>query len=800
MVTAPSTHFRRAALAAALALAAVAPAAAQPAPAQPRFVFDLPAQSLDTALTTLADRAGLRLMMRSQDVAGRMAPALSGSLTADEALARLLAGSGFVHRYINATTVTLVAAPSSSGAVTLDPVTVEGAAGRGVWGPLPTRGTSGSKTDTPLLETPQSVSVVTREEMAARGVATIKDAVGYSAGVTPSASTDFREDLITFRGFPYDWASAFLDGLQMPSSTYANSTVEPYGLERLEVLKGPASMLYGQTSTGGIINMQSKRPTSTPVNEVEAKVGNHERYQGAFDVGGAAGADGDVAVRMVGLLRRSAAEVEHVRDDRVFLAPSLAWRPTDRTTLTLMASYQRDDLGDSGGTQAFLPASGIALPNPNGKIARSTNGGEPAFDYYRKTQASVGYDLDHAIDDTWSVQQTLRFRRVDLDYQTAYGVGLDPADPSQRTLRRSAFGSFGSARALGIDSRAQARWGSGAMTHVTLFGVDYRRTVVEERNYFGPGPSIDIFAPVYGAPIALPASPYADQTVESRQIGLYAQDQATIAERWVLTLGARWDRAETDVSERMSGTEFSRTDHRLTGRAGLTYKFDNGVAPYASAATSFTPTIEPNLYGAPYEPRTGRQYEIGVKVQPPGSSSLFTAAVFDLVQQNVLTADPDQVNHPFGQIQTGEFRSRGLELEAKVTLLDGLTATGAYTFLDAEYTKSNTDNLGNAPKGIPKHSASLWLDYAFPEAVAEGVSVGGGARYVGDRPNTDSDTGRFMMPAFTVLDAALRYDTGGYQLALNVTNLTDKTIYDCWNNRCWYGQGRTVVATVKHRW
>ncbi|MBB4842341.1 iron complex outermembrane receptor protein [Paucibacter oligotrophus] len=677
------------------------------------------------------------------------------------------------------------------------------------------RSATGTKTDTALTETPQSISVIAAGEIEARAATNLKEAVGYTAGVTPSVSYDAREDLISLRGFPFDWASSYLDGLQMPSSTYGNALLEPYGLERVEVLKGPASMLYGASSTGGLLNMVSKRPLADAFRELQLQLGDHDRRQLAADLSGPVGADKTWRYRLTGLLRKSANEVEFVRDNRVFIAPSLSWHPSAQTQLTLLASYQKDDLGQSGGTQAFLPASGIALPNPNGKISRRTNGGEPGFDFYKKEQRALGYEVEHRFDPHWALQQSLRWRELRLDYQSGYGMGLDADDAKQRTLKRSAFGSFGGNKSLSADTRLLTNWGTEALAHTSMLGLDYRHSKVDERNYFGAAPSIDIFAPVYGANMVLPAVPDADQTVENRQLGLYLQDQLKIAQRWTVTLGLRWDASRNKVSERRSpDTALTKNESQLTGRAGLNYLFDNGLSPYLSVATSFTPTLDPNAYGEPFDARTGKQFELGLKYQPLGSDSLVTAAVFDIRQRNTLTADPDQAKHPFGQVQTGEYRSRGFELEARTQFDLGapraLGATVAYTYLDPKYTKAAPgaellpfSNLGRAPKGIAKHSGSLWLDYRLP--LLKGSSVALGARYVGERPNTDMEmlgvpNSRFMLPAFTVFDAALRYETGAYRLALNLANLADKEIYDCWGDRCWYGAGRSLRATLSYNW
>ncbi len=783
--------------------------------AEDRRDYDIPAGPLDQALIRFGREAGVLLTFPTTTTDGKHSPGLRGRHTVREGLDALLSGSGLkAMPQPNGSYLLGIDAMPVGGtrerergdtAASLPPVTVrdrilrETATGP-VVGWVAQRTATGAKADTALIDIPQSVSVITADELSARAVASVKEAVGYTAGVTPSASFDLREDLTTFRGFPFDWASFYLDGLAMPSTTYGVSTSEPYGMERIEILRGPASMLYGQSSTGGVLNMVSKRPLDIPLREVQVQMGSHDRRQVAFDLTGPIGDSDQWSYRLTGLKRRSNTSIDFVEDNRTYLAPALTWKPSAATSLTLLASLLDDDLGRSGGTSAFLPASGIALPNPNGTIARRTYGGEPSFDYYRKKQYSAGYEFRHQFDDTWQFMQNLRWRKVDLDYQTAYGLGLLASDATRRTLRRGAFGSFGHNEAVSIDSQLQARWQSAGVTHTTLVGLDVKRIALDETRYFGvDGPSLDLFAPTYGAAFALPSDPDTDQSIVTRQVGLYLQDQMRFAQRWLLTLGARWDVASQDINDRLGATRTSLTERKPSGRAGLSYQFDSGIVPYVSAATSFTPTLTPNPYGAPFKALAGRQYELGVKVQPPGSNSLYTAALFDLTQRNGLTADPDQVNHPFGQVQTGEFRSQGLELEARTNLSPSVSVIAAYTYLHARVSRSNDDNVGNAPKGIPRNTASVWTQYKQRGGPLTGLSVGLGVRYVDKRPSADAP-GFYWVPSFTMLDAALGYDAGPWQFALSISNLTDKVTYDCWYARCWYGPARQIRATATVRW
>ena len=682
--------------------------------------------------------------------------------------------------------------PEGGGETALPTMRIQGERAQGAF--VAQRSSAATKSDAPLAETTQAVSVVSNEEMRKRSATNVRDAVGYTAGVTNMVALDTNDDL-SLRGLPLERVQYFLNGLLVPATPFGTANVEPYGMERIEVLKGPSSMLYGQSTSGGLVNAVSKRPTEVSQREVQVGLGSDARRQAAFDVGGPVNPQGDWSYRLTGLERRSRSMVEFVHDNRSYLAPALTWRPSAQTRVTLLASTQSDDAGHSVGTQSMLPLSGILLPNPNGTIARNTYGGEPGFDLNKTKQHTLGYELDHAFDDTWTLRQRARVHRITSRLNNTVGLfGLDPSD--QRTLYRGAFASEAGSTLAAVDTSLQAKWGSAGAEHTSVVGLDLQRVRVSELEYFGPAPSIDIFAPVYGAEVTRAATPYTHQDFQSRQTGVYAQDELRLDKRWLLTLGLRRDETRTRVDDHLLATTAEPTARQTSWRAGAGYLLGNGVMPYVSAATSFQPNVTPNPYGAPFAPTRGKQYEAGVKVQPAGSNSLYTAALFDLRQRDTLTADPDQINHPLGKLQIDEFRSRGLELEAKTPLTRSLDLVAAYTYLDAKFTRSQADNVGNGPAGVPAHSAALWLDYKATRA----LSVGGGVRYMGRRPNSDMNPERYMQPAFTMVDAALRYEINRVELALSLHNLTDKVSLDCAGQQCWYGPGRTVLGTATYRW
>jgi iron complex outermembrane recepter protein len=688
--------------------------------------------------------------------------------------------------------------------IVLAPVTIEGQ-GEDASGPVDgyvaSESTTGNKTDTTIIETPQSISVITADQMDAQAAGSLGESFRYTPGITAEQwGTDMRGYGIKIRGFDANDNSFYKDGLQLQGTNYVSfMNIDTYGAERLELLRGPASVLYGQNGPGGLINYVSKRPTAEPRYEVEVGAGSFDRFEGRFDLSGPITEDGAVQYRAIGLARESDTQIDYVEADRIFFAPALTWEGED-TTLTLLAHYQRDDAG--WGTQ-FLPASGTVLDNPNGDIPVSRFAGEPGFDKYQVDQVAVGYQLEHRFNETFTVRQNARYAYIHNDAELVYGVGLNPADPQQRLLSRVGDESESELGSIALDNQAQAKFDTGPVAHTALLGVDFQYYDFSDVGASRSVADLDIFDPDYGAELG-DAVPYEDSDHMQRQIGIYAQEQAKLFDRLVVVLGGRYDFAKSESREEVFNTESESEDSAFTGRAGLVYLFDIGLAPYASYSESFMPQLGTDAAGNPFKPEEGRQYEVGLKYQPPGWNSFVTVSLFDLVKQNVLTPDPaDPAN---SQVQTGEIRSRGIELEGVASFDSGLDVTVAYTFLDAEITKSNAESdggeseLGNRPERTAKHSASLWADYTIPEGDFAGLGAGAGVRYIG--PTFGDNFEDLKLPGYTLFDASIHYDWNDFRFQLNGSNLADKAyVASCYGKTsCFYGERRAVIGTVTYSW
>lgn len=756
------------------------------------------AQPLGQALNDWARQCRIELIVPPALVAGKTAPAVSGPLAPRQALDRLLAGSGLVAS-LEGVAMVIKAAPASTGA-SLPTIMVTASADQpSATGPLrgivATRSATGTKTSTPILETPQSISVVGAEEIESIKAQSLMDALGYVAGVTRVEGVDRTTESLVIRGFEA-WAdngSLYRDGTKYAVNNN-NGTQEPYGLERIELLKGAASVLYGAAAPGGIINTVSKRPSATPLHELNAEVGSFDRKQVSGDFGGALGADadnpGDWSYRLTFLARRSGTFVDHVPDDRNYLAPALRWQPSASTSLTLLSEYQHDRTAYVYG----LPAQGTVQANVNGRIPRSRFVGEPGFDRYDNTRWSVGYLFEHAFNEQLKLRNSLRHYQQSNARPFVYIDGLTPDQRS--TDFRAAVEAVDHSNAITSDTSLEYRWRLGATTHTSLVGVDHTYQKHAQVTRTGNAGPLDLYAPVYGGPVG----PFGDEGIRrlrDRKTGLYAQDQMKVNERWVVLLGGRQDWSRNDAKAASSGAWSNEQTDAFSGRAGLVYLTSVGLAPFLSYSQSFEPTAGGDRLGQRFKPSEGDQVEAGLRFQPANSPTLLSAVVYQLTKTNVSVTDPVDVNF---SVQQGKVRSRGFEFEARTRLARRVNLIGAYAYTDAHTLQSSalTPELnGTRTGGVPRHQLSLWSDLDFGGLGLPGFKAGAGVRHVG------STIGSYVavdVPAFTLVDAMVSYGTGPWRFALNATNLAERYHVSSCTYACFYGEPRKLIGTLSYRW
>ncbi|HHU9031616.1 TPA: ferrichrome porin FhuA [Escherichia coli] len=708
-------------------------------------------------------------------------------------------------------------------------VTAAPAPQESAWGPAATiaarQSATGTKTDTPIQKVPQSISVVTAEEMALHQPKSVKEALSYTPGVavgTRGASNTY--DYLIIRGFAADGQSQnnYLNGLKMQGNFYNDAVIDPYMLERAEIMRGPVSVLYGKSSPGGLLNMVSKRPTTEPLKEIQFKAGTDSLFQTGFDFSDALDDDGVYSYRLTGIARSANAQQKGAEEQRYAIAPAFTWRPDDKTNFTFLSYFQNEP---ETGYYGWLPKEGTVEPLPNGKRLPTDFNEGAKNNTYSRNEKMVGYSFDHEFNDTFTVRQNLRFAQNKVSQKSVYGYGMcsDPlytkdddalkASPClsipqsewNHTLTRQYVIDNEKLENFSVDTQLQSKFATGSVEHTLLTGVDFMRMRNDIDSWFGYAGSVapsDIYNLDrsdfdFGAHPD-PSGPYR-VLLKQKQTGLYVQDQAQW-DKVLVTLGGRYDWAEQSSFNRDYGNKSDRDDKQFTWRGGVNYLFDNGVTPYFSYSESFEPASLTDANGDLFAPSKGKQYEVGVKYVPEDCPIVLTGALYQLTKTNNLMADP---NNPNFSIEGGEIRARGVELEAKAALSASVNVVGSYTYTDAEYT-TDTTYKGNTPAQVPKHMASLWADYTFFDGPFSGLTLGTGGRYTGSSYGDPANS--FKVGSYTVVDALVRYDLArvgmaGSNVALHVNNLFDREyVASCFNTYgCFWGAERQVVATATFR-
>ncbi|MBU9149161.1 TonB-dependent siderophore receptor [Burkholderia multivorans] len=693
-------------------------------------------------------------------------------------------------------------AQNAAAAGTLPAITVNAASeGDGTVGLVAKRSRTGTKTDTPIEEIPQTINVVTAQQIEMTGATDVNTALRYVPGFSSYGSDNRSDWYAALRGFT---PTAYVNGLQVPNTlNLASWRVDPYMIDSITVLRGPTSVLYGAGDPGAIVDVKTKLADGERVREAGVEIGNYARKQFMIDVGDKLDPDGKYAYRFVGVARDGNAVTGPNNDQRVALAPSFRWRPNADTSLTLSATYLQD-WGDISSN--FLPAAGTVLPNPNGQITKDIYEGDGNFNYYRKKQWSLGYQFEHNLNSMWTFRQNTRWMHLSLDNGSVWGAGF--ADETLTEVNRWAGVFQMNYSRFDIDNNLEGRFATGPLQHTLLLGFQYNRQTATDSEWLAAAPTLNLYNPVYTpvttAVFSNPDTTYRTNTYTTMNtFGLYAQDQIKW-NRWTLTLGGREDWVNMRMDDRAAGTQSKADVSAFTGRVGLTYQAGYGLSPYISYSTSFNPIIGVSLLdGGVPKPTRGRQIEAGLRWQPPGKNLMLNAAIYQINQTNGVTpALPTQDPSGTKSVQTGEVRARGIELSATGKVTPNLSLIASYAYQDVKVVQANDATLNNWPVDIPRprQMASLWADWTWHTGPLAGFGLGGGVRY--QSASAGAADNSLTLSSYTLIDAAVHYDVRNWRFAVNATNLFNRHyISGCQSTSvCMFGNDRTVIATAKYNW
>ncbi|WP_394220556.1 TonB-dependent siderophore receptor [Alteromonas gracilis] len=658
-----------------------------------------------------------------------------------------------------------------------------------------------TKTNTPIVELARTISIETALDLKQKGALNLSQSATYMAGVTgESFGYATRVDSISSRGLSIP---RYRDSIQELFGNYNSTRAEIYTMEQVELLKGPASVLYGQGSPGGIMNYVSKTPTLGKGSEVVLSYGNFDRAQVGLDVNGSLSENDEWIGRFVGIYRNADSQVDFVNDDTQVLMPSISYMPTDDTTLTLIGLFQDTE---SDTAAQFIPVEGTLLPLADGTFLPNQDvyAGEPGFNKFDTKSNQVTLLGEHIIDESTFISFTALWRDGEADYHQAWPtftggtrylnafVGA-PIAPTDTFVPRTFYQADNTFNQHAVDVRVNKRVITGVLDHEILAGVQYQNVETDANSaYYAGGGALqgdfryilDLANPQYtGAPDqATFDSIYNDapeQTV--KDVGFYLSDQISV-ENWRLTLGLRHDRVDNDNGA------IEQDDTQTSYSAGVLYRFDNGLSPYLSYAESFETVVGLDTNNNQLKPEEGRQYEAGVKYELSSIPGFITLAYYDIEISNL--PNPNNLPDEAGQ-QQGVSSIEGFELEGRLNFGE-ITAQFAASVMDAE------DPNGFALSAQPDSNASLWLNYSPVELDA--LIVGAGVRYVGETVS-ENGTIRYETPSYTLGDIMVAYDlSSNLNVQLNVRNVTDKKyLTSClFRGDCFPGVRRTINASVTY--
>lgn len=624
----------------------------------------------------------------------------------------------------------------------------------------PVEAQTASKAPMRRLETPQSVSVVTREQMESRQITNVQQALQTVAGVSPVNFGRRGFDDLNIRGFR-STESILVDGLVQSPGMWAK--LQPYGYERFEVLKGSASVLYGQVQPGGIVNAVSKRPKKEALSEVGVEVGSFGQRTLQADLNRPLSESGKTALRINAQVSNADDPTQFVyRKDR-WLAPSLSIDLGAQTDLVLFATYSRSEWMRQQGITPY----GTLLPNRNGTLSTRLFTGDPSFGVYDVESTTVGYALEHRFSPAMTLRQNVRY---ESETGTGNFVSNQALQANQRLQNRSASRQYMDYDLLATDTSMLSRFEALGVKHQLVTGLDVRtgHSLLASRTCrIG---ALDLFAPVYGMQATCPAALTSDAPAKLTVAGLYAQDQIKFGQGWTALVGLRRDWSTNDTDNRVAGTQTRQKDNATTLSAGLVYEFTPGWSTYGSYGESFLPVSGLAFDGTPFVPETGKQWEAGLKYEALDRQVTGALAVFDLVRQNVTTSDPFNTGY---SVQTGEQRARGLEVELGADLRNGWKLTSAYTYTQTKVTRDTNAAIVGLPLNLtPRHVLTAWATYKLPQFPR--MTVGLGGRYVSEQVGSYP----FTLPSYFVADASLSYAGDNYRITAGVKNVFDKAYYD----------------------
>ncbi len=720
--------------------------------------------------------------------------AVNGSYTPQQALQQLLTGSGLSYRLTGTNTVTLEKAPQSKAdTTTLAAMTVKGSRNYDPNDPYNTdynhtNASSATKTDTPLMETPVNIQVIPKAVLNDQQTIQMTQALKNVAGATVSSGSGGLSDDIFLRGFRT--STYFRNGYRFDSGYGSVGTRQMANVERLEVIKGPAAILYGRMEPGGMVNVVTKQPLAKPYYALQQQFGSYSMYRTTVDASGPLTKDNNTLLyRFNGSFESSGSFRDLVDNERTFLAPIVTWNISPRTQATLEMEYRHDNLSYDNGTWPFINGQFIQMP-----ISRNLTEHTPSS----VEEKLIGMNWSHQFNDDWTIKQRFVADLMDTVQGWTSGVSLNP----DNTLNRSYVLAPAQSNTYFTTLDLTGYFNTGIFKHTLLVGGDYYRTD-NKANYYGANLTpINIYNPIHNSQTTAFSPIWSPSNTSNDYFGLYAQDQIKLPYGFHVMGGLRYQNVQQ--RDNLANTQ-QPTEDAITPRVGVLWQARNWLSVYGNHIENFgnSNSWAKDRTGKPLQPESAQQWEVGTKLEFFDGKLSATLAYYDLTKQNVVTRDPLDNTGQFS-VAAGEVHSKGPEIDVRGEFLPGWNMIATYANFDARVTKGNSELVGNRMYAVPRNVGSLWSTYDFQQGDLRGLKVGGGVTLRDG--STDGSNNGYQTAGYATVDLLTAYSwkIGKSKITtqLNVNNLLDKTYFpDAW----WGGAGssrtigtpRSLLGSVK---
>ena len=694
-------------------------------------------------------------------------------------------------------------------------------------GYLTKKSSTGSKMNVDISEIPQSMSVITKDMISTRNAQSIQTVTSYTSAIANpyGENGDTRTNYGVIRGIGYIYKSSFLDGLKLLHADQMVPKIDPYALERVEVLKGPASVLYGASGPGGLLNLQSKKPSNSPSKEVGLTYSSFNNKTIFADLNDKV--NDKLLFRMTGKYKKGDNELQRSTNESYFFNPSLTYLIDDNTTIDFLASIAKDEIKGLGMTysaskniinyhNSIIAAGGAAL-NPtlptqateinNANLSSDMLIGLPDQEVFEKNHKSITSSLNKVINDDLKFKSTFRYMKMDgkMNYSSPSPSNLAQLYVNLSNLPMEFIESESDTKTFAMDNNLEYKWNTSNTSNTSLFGLDIQQVDLNVKTKDAVQYNFEILNPDYSQKVTSASTFKKDEKTKTKQIGLYAQNHMKINENFVVSASLRYDKLEQKNTNNLTNTSSTQKDNNLSSRLGFVYLFENGISPYITYSTSFQTNIGSDKNGKNFEPSIGKQIEIGTKYKPKNMNALFTIAAYKLEQEDNLAKDPSNSNY---KIQQGDVEVKGIEFDAIINPSENSNIVFSITKSKGkEVNMANPIYEGRDLGDLPKLTASLWTDYTFKKTIIGDLKLGAGIKYIGKNKGLSTDyfsAGRpqklFDVKAYTLTDALIATNYKNTNIAFNVYNVFDKNA-QINNNLIQSGetQGRTFNLTMKYK-